>query len=465
MDTPTFGTDSRSMPPRPPGTHHNPHRPHTPRTPQHPNRRRTAARLIALAAFAGVLAAAAGSAALGRGFGLAMDRRIAPPVKPVPKPPQVMDQALAAQHAFTRRALAAMSENADAKQNIFFSPWSIATALDMARAGSRREALAALRETLSYPDGVGSMESQLDAMRSTVLASATGADAGFIFTQANRMWPSKGLTIRGEYAATLRDRFAADSAAIDFTNKAEAADTINAWVNTNTRGMIPTLVTSDAIPDQGLILTNAVYFLGTWDTPFNKEVTRPQPFTLADGTRVEVPTMFRHDDFQYAQFPGGRAVKLRYTGPASAVLVLPDEGKLEKVTKTFDLAKVNASLWQADVQLWLPKLDLQTRSSIADTLEALGMSPAMRPDADFTGITPAGPTFIADVIHAAAIKMDETKTEAAAATAVVVEVTSAPVQPRKPIEMRFDRPYLLYIVHEPTGAVLFAGRISDPRIK
>jgi serpin B len=208
-----------------------------------------------------------------------------------------------------------------------------------------------------------------------------------------------------------------------------------------------------------------VYFLGTWAVPFNKDVTRPEPFTLADGTRVSVPTMFRHDDFQYAQFPGGRAVKLRYTGPASAVLVLPDEGKLDHVTKDFDLAKVNASFWQADVQLWLPTLDIKTRSSVSQTLKALGLGPAMSPDADFTGITPARPTFIADVIHAAAIKMDETKTEAAAATAVVVEVTSAPVQPRKPIEMRFDRPYLLYIIHEPTGAVLFAGRISDPRAK
>ncbi len=424
-----------------------------------PNRRRTAARLIALAAFAGVLASAAGPAALG------LDRRIAPPAKIEPKAEPVIKDALLAQQTFTSRVLAALSEKADAKENIFISPWSIATALDMARAGSRREALAALSQTLSYPGDVASLEAQLDAMRAAVLASATGADKGFVFTQANRLWPSKGLPVRGEYVTTLRDRFAADAASLDFLNKGQAADTINAWVNSKTRGMIPTLVSSDAIPDQGLILTNAVYFLGTWAVPFNKDVTRPEPFTLADGTRVSVPTMFRHDDFQYAQFPGGRAVKLRYTGPASAVLVLPDEGKLDRVTKDFDLAKVNASFWQADVQLWLPTLDIKTRSSVSQTLKALGLGPAMSPDADFTGITPARPTFIADVIHAAAIKMDETKTEAAAATAVVVEVTSAPVQPRKPIEMRFDRPYLLYIIHEPTGAVLFAGRISDPRVK
>lgn len=350
--------------------------------------------------------------------------------------------------------------------NVFFSPWSITTALDMARLGAEGPALAALTSGLRLP-GTPEAEAALLALRGAIAAPAGDLPKdAFTLVEANRLWTSRGgQPVLSSYVAGLQTRFGADQESADFADKQAAATAVNNWVKQQTRGLIPVLLDPGNIPDDGLILTNAVYFLGRWQTEFQEWSTRPRPFKLADGTSPDVPTMMLESHLMHGSIPDAQVVALNYLGPARALFILPDEGKMDSVIQRLDLAALRASLSGKLVQLYAPKVDIKTRMSVAAQMKSMGMAPAFEDTARFPKMTPGGEMKIADVIHAAALKMDEKKTEAAGATGVIVAPTSAPAlrDPPKPLIVRLDRPYLVVITHEPTGAVLFAGRVNDPR--
>jgi serpin B len=369
--------------------------------------------------------------------------------------------------ATTRFAQDLLRELATRDGNLFVSPWSITTAVDMARAGAAGATAEALTRGLRL-DGPGEVvDASLRELRRQIgqASQDPGQGGRFTLVEANRMWANRdGMVVRPEYAGRLQRDFGADSTSVDFSDPVATADAVNAWVKDRTRGLIPQLLTADSVPDDGLILTNAVYFLGEWQTPFWESMTRPAPFTLYDGSTVDVPMMWQSGRLAYARLPHAHVVGLNYIGPARAMFILPDEGRMDEVLASLDIAAVRSSLSPRPVSLHAPKVEVRTRGSMADALKAMGMAPAFERSADFSGMTPGGRAMIADVIHAAALKIDEKKTEAAAATGVVMGVTSAPIRdPETPIEVRLDRAFLVVITHEPTGAVLFAGRINDPR--
>jgi serpin B len=369
--------------------------------------------------------------------------------------------------ATTRFAQDLLRQLTTSDGNLFVSPWSIATAVDMARAGAAGATAEALTRGLRL-DGTGDdVDASLRELRRQVRQASQGQEQSGRFTlvEANRLWTNRdGMVVRPEYSGSLQRDFGADSTSADFADPVATANAVNAWVKDRTRGLIPLLLTPDSVPDDGLILTNAVYFLGEWSTPFQESFTRPSPFTLSDGSTVDVPMMWQGGRLAYARLPHAHVVGLNYNGPARAMFILPDEGRMDEVLASLDVATARSSLAPRQVSLYAPKVDIRTRGSMAEALKAMGMAPAFERNADFSGMTPGGRAMIADVIHAAALKIDERKTEAAAATGVVVGVTSAPIrEPETPIEVRLDRAFLVVVTHEPTGAVLFAGRINDPR--
>jgi serpin B len=167
----------------------------------------------------------------------------------------------------------------------------------------------------------------------------------------------------------------------------------------------------------------------------------------------------------YGSGDGWQAVELPYAGDELAMLVLvPDEGALATVEGGLAgglIDQAAAALAPTDVVLELPKWEIETRVELSDVLTALGMPTAFTEAADFSGMTADEALLIAFVIHQANITVDEAGTEAAAATAVGMDVTSAPIEP-EPVLVTVDRPFLYALRDRETGAVLFLGRVTTP---
>jgi serpin B len=215
-------------------------------------------------------------------------------------------------------------------------------------------------------------------------------------------------------------------------------------------------------PDTRLVLTNAVYFKGDWKHQFKEEHTTNQPFSLLDGTTRNTPLMFQNEKFAYGQFDGYKMVELPYEGDdLSMVIVLPDEADgLADVSASLSaesLAANIAGLHERDVNLYLPKFKFKDQARMAQPLSDLGMPVAFSDAADFSGMADAN-LAISEVFHKSFISVDEQGTQAAAATGVVIVLTSLPI----PVDFRADHAFLFAIRDRHTDGILFWGRMTDP---
>jgi serpin B len=255
---------------------------------------------------------------------------------------------------------------------------------------------------------------------------------------------------------------------VDAANRERARLQINGWVEDETNDKIKDLIPQGVLDAMSrMVLANAVYFNAKWEYEFVKDSTSDRPFTRLDGSTVQAKSMTRPAvQFGYFQGDGFEAVELPYKGGRmSMVVVLPGTGKFGDFEKSFDsaaLAAVDAGLERQMVLLQMPKFEFVTEAALVDPLKSLGMRSAFDPGiADFTGIAdrPAGDLYISDVLHKAFVRVDEEGTEAAAATAIIIGVTSAGPDP---VRVNVDRPFLFLIRDRETGTVLFSGRVLDP---
>ncbi|HQA29763.1 MAG TPA: serpin family protein, partial [Brevefilum fermentans] len=214
------------------------------------------------------------------------------------------------------------------------------------------------------------------------------------------------------------------------------------------------------------VLANAIYFKGSWMHPFNENLTIDAPFYTIDGTEIIAKRMkLLGKDLIYKRGENYQAVSLPYLSSDFVMtLLVPDAGAFHEVEDQLDQAMLEAilsSLWTEKVDLEMPKFDFDTNIKANDPLIALGMGDAFNPDvADFSGITDDETLMITDVLHKAKVTVDEEGTEAAAATAVIIGLTSA--MPEEPISLIIDRPFMFMIRHQPTNTILFMGRVTQP---
>jgi serpin B len=238
---------------------------------------------------------------------------------------------------------------------------------------------------------------------------------------------------------------------------------INDWVASQTNDKIKDLLPPGSVTsDTRLVLANAVYFNGKWRYEFKPEVTRSLPFYLAGGAASPTPTMYQKNSFAYGQFNGFQMLEMQYSGQdLSMVIMLPnDRDGLSDLEAAFTeelFAASVANLHHQEVEVFLPKFTFKDRSDLKAPLQQLGMTDAFSDLADFTGIGDG--LLITDVFHQTFIDLNESGTEAAGATGVVVGPTSVPPPP--PV-FRADHPFLFALRDRHTGAVLFLGRMADP---
>jgi serpin B len=296
-----------------------------------------------------------------------------------------------------------------------------------------------------------------------------------VFRIANQLFCEQTYKLVPAFMAKTRAAFGAPVELLDFKKEPERARVhINQWVEEKTRHRIQNLIPQGAVmPDTRLVLVNAIYFLGDWADPFNRDETRPMPFHLTASETKNVPTMTRTDQFRIAQQAGVTALEIPYKGgELSMMLLVPDAiDGLAAVEGALDARKVDA-LASAMKPEWawvaLPKFEVNPGESLrlGKDLKALGMPLAFDPNlADFTGIAnpsnPAQRLVIGEVFHKGFVKVDEKGTEAAAATAVMGPETgvSADGGPRP---FQVNRPFLFLIRDNASGLVLFLGRVNDP---
>lgn len=347
--------------------------------------------------------------------------------------------------------------------NLFFSPASVGYALGMTRAGARGATAAEMDAVLHLPRGGGN-----SAAFGALMGGLLAADAPYTLRLANRLYGQVGLSFEPGFRAEIAEHFRGGLAEVDFVRDAEGArGAVNGWVSEQTAERIPELLGPGAVDARTrLVLVNAIYFLADWRAPFPADGTRPRPFHLTDGTAVDVPTMSETLQAGYAAPEGLQVLALPYEGDVLEMVVLlpAQETGLAEVEARLDASTLAAWLAApepARVQVLLPRFEFTTEFRLGRTLAELGMPTAFTDRADFSGMVAAGRLAVDDVIHEAYVRVDEKGTEAAAATGVVMRVTSLPPPPKAVFQA--DRPFLLVIRHKPSGALLFLGRVTDPR--
>jgi len=341
--------------------------------------------------------------------------------------------------------------------NLAMSPLSIGLAFGMLHAGATGRVREAIERLYPFPpDASAALE------RLVTQVSRDFGDELPAVTVANGAFVADEFTLLADYAATLREHFAAVIASLPMRTDADGSRAaIDAWISERTRGLIERIIPED-LPreDTRLILVNTVYFKAKWELPFNGQAT-PRPFLLEDGTESTADLMFEGGAFEFARSDAWDAVRLPYGGGLEMLVVVPAAGRFAQVQERLAgslIDDLDAALTPGQVFVGLPKFTAEAKVDLEAVItRGLGIHDLF----GIEGLDGIGPRLAVDAaIHAAKVIVDEDGTEAAAATVVAVRAMSMPVYDA---EIIADRPFIYAIRDTATKAVLFIGRFTDPR--
>ena len=347
--------------------------------------------------------------------------------------------------------------------NLFYSPYSISTALAMVYAGARGSTEQQMAQVLHYSLPQAQLHTAFNALD---LSLAQQKKDDFTLSVANSAWAQEGFFFLPEYLDLLARNYGAGVRLVDYIDpgmRELARQAINDLVSQQTEGKIQDLLPEGILNENSrLVLANAVYFNAEWEIPFSPD-TRQGPFQLLDGTSLNVPMMSRRAPAGYLEGDGYEVVALDYKGGRiQMVVLLPAAGRFSEIEQGLDAEFVRYVLEglssPRDLKLYLPKFAYEMSLSLKDTLSEMGMPDAFEPGArsDFSGMTGKDELFIREVVHKAFVAVDELGTEAAAATGAVAEWESLPKT------VRADRPFIFFIYDLATGSLLFVGRLLNP---
>jgi serpin B len=404
-----------------------------------------------------------------------------PPVS-APLPAIKLDPAakaiVAASNAFTvdlfRRA-------AMPGENAVLSPASVSIAVGFAYRGARDETANQLRSVLHYPfepaEYLRAGKLVLDSLEFTTPSRELHA--------ANAIWTQSGMPFDQAYEADLAAFAKAGLNRVDFKgDKEKARAEINGWVANITRGKIPELLKPPHITaDTRAALVNAIYFKGQWAHPFAKEATKPLPFAKLGGRKADVPMMQARWNYRVTQRKGAKLIDLPYEGgELSFIAIMPDdpaglpafEQSLVPAVLTDWLGALDAAEYR-DTILSLPRFSIKAGAELSGTIAGMGAPLAFSDEANFSGMArlpyPGGNPKevglkIGPIVHAATLDVDENGSEAAAATAVVMDIIVSGLRnappPPPPFVFKADKPFLFVLRDNRTGLILFIGRYVGP---
>ena len=358
--------------------------------------------------------------------------------------------------------------------NIFISPYSAATALQMVANGAAGQTEVEMQQVL----GISGMSmEELDETSKAAADLLRANQTSVVLATANSIWYPKDNLIKSNFTDVNQRFFQATVKALDFGNPPAAEAEINRWVNDQTHGLITGMGNGMIDSQTAVVLANAVYFKGKWLATFDKKLTKQRSFHLSSGTNKKVPMMEMSSDFAYREGPYCQVVRLPYKSRNLAMYIfLPDRD----IGLVKFLHIINGDNWRRiGIQgyenpyaglifnsssgcLVLPKFKFEDTIQMEVPLKALGIKAAFDPaKADFSGMF-SGQLFLSEVQQRTFVKVDEEGTEAAAVTAVRGTYGTTHEKPPKPFQMVVDRPFLFLIEDSQTGVILFMGVIFDP---
>jgi serpin B len=347
------------------------------------------------------------------------------------------------------------------EKNIFLSPYSLRAALAMTYAGSRGNTEKQMAQTLHLTLPQAGLHQAFAVLNKRL---APGDAKLYQLNCANALWGQRNYHFETDFMTLVNQYYNGGMQTVDYVAQPQAAvNTINQWVKRQTASKIKDLLTRDDIDSlTRLILTNAIYFKGNWESQFKPEMTKPASFVTAAAPKVTAPMMRQKGKFRYAEDAGTQILELPYAGRNLAMLLVLPKGNLNQFEADLTAERIQSwrgQLKEQKVEVKIPKFKFATRYYLDQLLPQLGMSDAFSDTkADFSGITGKRDLHIDHVIHQAVIDVNEEGSEAAAATAVVMGIKSMSFDP----VFQADHPFIFAIIHQATGLVLFLGRVADP---
>jgi len=357
--------------------------------------------------------------------------------------------------------------------NMVVSPSSIQNAFWLAYMGADGLTADQMSQVFRFPDLDNLAASSGVALEPTVEPARGSSEEDFILRSADSLWAQQGFPWLPDYLA-LAESMNAPIQMVDYTADAEAVrEQINTWIEDQTEDRIQDLIPAGVLNQlTRMVIANAVYFNAKWMVEFDPALTTDAPFNLLDGTSVSVPLMVGSStgmELAYADAEGYNAVALPYRdGNHRMLLLVPDAGQFaafEAGLNADQFRSIKAALAPVLAQVILPRFEFELDLNLNDTLKAMGLTDAFVSDvADFSRMFDTNATperlFISDVLHKAFVKVDEAGTEAAAATAIIMQTTSAPIN--QPVQVLIDRPFYFAIEDTRTDTILFMGRVLNP---
>ena len=363
-------------------------------------------------------------------------------------------------------ALDLYSKYKSEESNVFFSPYSISTALAMTYEGAKGQTAEEMRCVFYFPEDDSERRSDYAGLYNEL----NKKDKEYKLSTANALWAQENYLFLDEYFGVVEEYYGGKVTNLDFMRKAEESRImINDWVEDKTNDKIKDLIPSGVINSMTkLVLTNAIYFKGQWAKQFNEDNTSGQDFKVTSDKIVEVSMMQSTDDeseFNYTENDELQVLELPYSGDDLSMLIfLPKDDDIKTFENSITVERLiewKKDLREQRVDVFMPRFKFETKYFMAETLKEMGMPTAFSGSADFSGMTGKRDLFISAVIHQAFVEVNEEGTEAAAATAVVMELTSA-AEPAPIPTFRADHPFVFIIQEKGTGSILFIGRVSDP---
>uniref|UniRef100_A0A8C9U2U3 Serpin B10 n=1 Tax=Serinus canaria TaxID=9135 RepID=A0A8C9U2U3_SERCA len=367
-------------------------------------------------------------------------------------------------------------------QNIFFSPWSIATALAMVHLGAKGDTASQMAEVLHFNqtareegssdttrpsphEGAGNIHSAFKKL----LCDINKHRSTYLLKSANRLYEEKTYPLLPKFLQLITSYYNAKPQAVNFKRAAEQVRAqINSWVENKTERKIQSLLPVGSLHSRTvMVLVNAIYFKGKWEKKFLEKNTSEMPFRISKTKTKPVHMMFLKDKFfiLHETTMKFRIIELPYVeNELSMFLLLPDDIN-DNTTGLEELTYEKLSEWtksdnmmKAEVDLYLPKLKLEENYDLKSPLSSMGIQNAFDPgQADFTGMSAKGDLFISQIIHKAFVEVNEEGTEAAAATGVLMMRSRVPT-----MTFKADHPFIFFIRHNKSQTILFFGRFCSP---
>ena len=349
------------------------------------------------------------------------------------------------------------------ESNIFFSPYIISTAFAMTYAGARGETEKQMAKAMHFSLSHDKLHPAFSNLQDKL--NKVQKKGRVQLHVANSLWPHNKYPFKEKFLSLVKKNYKTEITAVDYVRQTEKArKTINTWVEDKTSGKIKDLINPGVLDAlTRLVLANAIYFKGNWASQFDKKHTRDMLFKLSPDETAKTPMMYQKGQFGYWADKDLQVLEMPYVGKQLSMVVLVPtriDGlpQLEKKLNVENLKKWTSLLREQKVDTWLPKFKLECDFRLDKALQTMGMVDAFTDNADFSGMDGTDWLYISAVLHKAFVDVNEEGTEAAAATAVVMELKCARMDP----QFRADHPFVFLIQENQTGSILFIGRMTDP---